>query len=371
MCRWCFTWRGGRGRQRESGHEIAQAFNTTVLPASAKTTNEFDIAPFIGDTIMNPLADGGWLPVVFMALMGLAMLAYVILDGYDLGVGILLRAATDEQKDVMISSIGPFWDANETWLVLGVGILLVAFPVAHGIILTALYLPVAAMLLGLILRGVAFDFRVKVADERKPMWNTLFFTGSILAAFSQGMMLGLYIVGFKYEWLPILFALFTGAALIAGYALLGATWLIMKTEDALQMRAVTWARASLWLTGAGIAAVSIVTPLVSARIFEKWFSLPNFVTLLPIPAATAVLFFIVDRSLRRLPMRLKDGNEYGAWIPFAGSVGLFMLAFYGLAYSIFPYLVVDKIDIWQAASAPESLKFILVGTLIVLPAIIG
>ena len=320
---------------------------------------------------MNPLADGGWLPVVFMALMGLAMLAYVILDGYDLGVGILLRAATDEQKDVMIASIGPFWDANETWLVLGVGILLVAFPVAHGVILTALYLPVAAMLLGLILRGVAFDFRVKVADERKPMWNTLFFTGSILAAFSQGVMLGFYIVGFKYDWLPILFALFTGAALIAGYALLGATWLIMKTEGALQVRAVTWARASLWLTGAGIAAVSIVTPLVSARIFDKWFSLPNFVMLLPIPAATAVIFFIVDRSLRRLPMRLNDGNEYGAWIPFAGSVGLFMLAFYGLAYSIFPYLVVDQIDIWQAASAPESLKFILVGTLIVLPAIIG
>ena len=323
------------------------------------------------EAIVNQLANGGWLPVVFLALMGFAMLAYVVLNGFDLGVGILLRRATDDEKDVMISSIGPFWDANETWLVLGVGMLLVAFPVAHGIILTALYLPVAAMLLGLILRGVAFDFRVKAADSHKPMWNTLFFAGSLLASFSQGVMLGFYIVGFKYETLPMLFALFTGLCLVAGYALLGSTWLLMKTEGALQRKAVRWAHASLWFTGAGIAAVSIVTPMVSARIFEKWFSLPNFFLLLPIPAATAVLFFIVDRSLRRLPTRLNENNEYGAWIPFACAVGMFVLAFYGLAYSLFPYLVVDRIDIWQAASAPESLKFILVGTLVVLPAIVG
>jgi cytochrome d ubiquinol oxidase subunit II len=320
---------------------------------------------------MDQLANGGWLPVVFLGLMGFAMLAYVVLDGYDLGVGILLRRATDDEKDVMISSIGPFWDANETWLVLGVGILLVAFPMAHGVILTALYLPVAAMLLGLILRGVAFDFRVKAAARRKPMWNALFHAGSLLAAFSQGVMLGFYIVGFKYQLLPVLFALFTGFCLVAGYALLGSGWLIMKTEGALQRRAVRWAHASLWLTGAGIAAVSVATPLVSARIFDKWFSLANFFMLLPIPAITAVLFFTVDRSLRRLPVRLSEHNEYGVWIPFACSVGMFMLAFYGLAYSLFPYLVVDRIDIWQAASAAESLRFILVGALAVLPAIIG
>ena len=320
---------------------------------------------------MDQLANGGWLPVVFLILMGLAMLLYVVLDGYDLGVGILLRRADDEQKDIMISSIGPFWDANETWLVLGVGILLVAFPAAHGVILTALYMPVALMLLGLILRGVAFDFRAKVAAHLKPAWNTAFYAGSLLAAFSQGLMLGFYIVGFQNGWQHWAFALFVSVSLIAGYALLGSTWLIMKTESALQLRAVAWARASLWLTGLGIAAVSLVTPLVSQRIFDKWFSLPNFVLLLPIPIATAVLFFVVDRSLRRLPTRLAEANEYGAWIPFACSVGMFVLAFYGLAYSIFPYLVVDKIDIWQAASAHESLRFMLVGVVIVLPAILG
>jgi cytochrome d ubiquinol oxidase subunit II len=320
---------------------------------------------------MEQLANGGWLPVVFLCLMGISMLLYVVLDGYDLGVGILLRRADDAQKDIMISSIGPFWDANETWLVLGVGILLVAFPAAHGIILTSLYMPVAMMLTGLIIRGVAFDFRVKAQSHLKPAWNTAFYAGSLLASFSQGLMLGFYIVGFQNGWQHWLFALFSGGALIAGYALLGSGWLIMKTEGDLQLRAVAWARASLWLTGAGIAAVSIVTPLVSQRIFDKWFSLPNFVMLLPIPAATAVLFFVVDRSLRRLPIRLKDGNEYGAWVPFACSVGMFVLAFYGLAYSLFPYLVVDRLDIWQAASAHESLMVILIGALIVLPAIFG
>ena len=316
-------------------------------------------------------ANGNWLPVVFLGLMGVSMLAYVILDGYDLGVGIMLASATDEHKDVMISSIGPFWDANETWLVLGVGILLVAFPSAHGVILTSLYLPVAVMLLGLILRGVAFDFRVKAQAHHKPLWNKAFYAGSLLASFSQGVMLGLYITGFQYSALSVLFALITGLCLCAGYGLLGAGWLLMKTTGALQQQAVLWARRSLWLTGLGIAAISVVTPLVSQRIFDKWFTLPYLFMLMPIPIATAVLFFVIDRTLRRLPKRLSEGNEYGAWVPFAATVGIFLLAFYGLAYSLFPYLVVDRIDIWQAASAPESLMIILVGAAVVLPAIFG
>jgi cytochrome d ubiquinol oxidase subunit II len=313
----------------------------------------------------------GWLPVVFLLLMGVAMLAYVVLDGYDLGVGILLRRAAADEKDVMIASIGPFWDANETWLVLGIGILLVAFPLAHGVILTSLYLPVALMLTGLILRGVAFDFRAKARAHHKPLWDRAFYAGSLLAALAQGTMLGLTVVGFGYTLVNVLFALLIGLGLTAGYALLGSTWLIIKTEGALQVKAVRWARASLWLTALGIAGVSVATPLVSTRIFDKWFTLTVLPLLLPIPLATAVLFFVVERSLRRLPKRLADGNEYGAWIPFACTVGIFFLAFYGLAYSLFPYLVIDRITIWQAAASPDSLMFILVGTLIVLPAIVG
>jgi cytochrome d ubiquinol oxidase subunit II len=312
-----------------------------------------------------------WLPVIFMAVMGLAMLAYVVLDGYDLGVGILLRGASDADKDTMIASIGPFWDANETWLVLGVGILLTAFPAAHGVILGALYLPVALMLLGLILRGVAFDFRVKARAAAKPLWNQLFFAGSLLAALSQGWMLGYYILGLEKSMAAYGFAALIAVCLVAGYALLGAAWLIMKTEGALQLRAVRWARVALWVTALGVAAISLTTPLVSERIFAKWFTLPYVVLLLPVPLATAALFLVIERSLRRLPVRLAQGNEYGVRVPFVCAVGIFLLAFYGLAYSLFPYLVADKMTIWQAASAPESLKVILAGALVVLPAIIG
>jgi cytochrome d ubiquinol oxidase subunit II len=314
---------------------------------------------------------GGWLPLVFLALMGVAMMAYVILDGFDLGVGILLRRASDAQKDTMIASIGPFWDANETWLVLGVGILLVAFPMAHGVILGELYLPVALMLLGLIMRGAAFDFRVKARDGHRHAWNLAFHGGSVLATFAQGLMIGFYIVGFDYGAPQIAFALFTGLALLAGYALLGATWLIMKTEGRLQQRAVRWAHGSLWLCALGIAAVSVATPLVSEQIFGKWFSFPNLVLLAPVPVFTAALFLLIDQFLRALPARLAADRHEFCWVPFGAAVGIFLLAFFGLAYSLFPYLVMDRITIWQAAAAPESLMIILAGAAFVLPTIVG
>ena len=313
----------------------------------------------------------GWMPIAFLVVMGLAMLAYVVLDGYDLGVGVLMRRASDEEKDTMIASIGPFWDANETWLVLGVGILLTVFPRAHGVILGALYLPVAAMLVGLILRGVAFDFRVKARAALKPLWNWLFYAGSLLTSWSQGYMLGSLITGFADSAWTMAFNAVIGLALVAAYCLLGAGWLIIKTEGALQLRAVRWARASLLFTMAGIAAISIATPLISPSIFVKWFSFPNIVLLIPIPAATAVLFAVIYRSLQRLPTRLAQGNEYGAWVPFGATVGVFLLAFYGLAYSLFPWLVIDKLNIWQAATAPEAMAVIFVGACVVLPVIVG
>ena len=200
----------------------------------------------------------GWLPLVFAIIMALAMLAYVILDGYDLGVGILLqRAQSAADKDTMVASIGPFWDANETWLVLGVGVLLVAFPLAHG------------------------------------------------------FMLGSLITGFHTDLGSRLFAVLIGFCLLAAYCLLGAGWLIMKAEGALQLCAVRWARASLGLTGLGSACLSLATPLVSTRIYDKWFGFPNLVLLLPIPLVTLALFAVIARSLRRLPVRLQQDNQYG------------------------------------------------------------
>jgi cytochrome bd ubiquinol oxidase subunit II len=321
---------------------------------------------------MHPLNSfNDWLPVIFMAVMGLAMLAYVILDGYDLGVGILMGAAPAADQDMMISSIGPFWDANETWLVLGVGILLTCFPEAHGAILGALYLPVALMLLGLTLRGVAFDFRAKAQTGAQPLWNRAFHLGSLIAALSQGWMLGNFILGFQSTWTAYAFSAFIAICLTSFYALLGACWLVMKSEGDLQLGATRWAQAALTLSAMGILGVSLATPLVSQQIFDKWFSLPYVVLLAPVPMATILLFFIAYRSLKRLPLRLREGNRYGEWVPFACCVGILSLSFYGLGYSIFPYLVIDQLKVWDAASDIESLRMIFFGTVVVLPVIIG
>ena len=308
-----------------------------------------------------------WLPLIFMGLMALAMLVYVVLGGYDLGVGMLVPFADGPGKDRMVASIGPFWDANETWLVLGVGLLLVAFPVAHGVILGALYLPVLVMLLGLILRGVAFDFRAKAHDEHRVLWNAAFSVGSLAAALAQGYMVGRYVVGFEPGLVPVLFAAFIGLCLAAGYTLLGATWLLLKMEGPLVRQAAGWGWWALWLTGLGIAAVSVATPFVSPRIFEKWFALPNFFLLMPVPLLTAGLFALCESNLRRI----RRGGKGRDWVPFAAAIGMFVLAFLGLAYSVYPYLVIDQIEFWDAAAAPGSLKIILVGALVTLPMIIG
>jgi cytochrome d ubiquinol oxidase subunit II len=307
------------------------------------------------------------LPLVFMGVMGLALLAYVVLDGYDLGVGLLLPFARDDQKDVMVASIGPFWDANETWLVLGIGVLLIAFPTAHGIVLTALYLPVAVMLIGIILRGVSFDFRVKAHAARKGLWNRLFSLGSLLAAAAQGWMLGSYLTGFDQEVWSLLFALGIAITLPTAYAMLGAGWLIMKTDGELRERAIAWGRKAWWPMGVALVGISLATPLVSHTVFERWFALPQFIALLPIPVACAVAFFASHHVLAR-PTLVRSG--YG-WIVFASTVLIFVLSFLGLAYSLYPYIVIDRLTIWEAAADAKSLFFIFVGVAITLPAIVG
>ncbi len=308
-----------------------------------------------------------WLPVAFAVLMGLSILVYVVLDGFDLGVGMLFPFADDAEKDRMVASIGPFWDANETWLVLAVGLLLVAFPAAHGTILSALYLPVAVMLFGLILRGVAFEFRAKAPVTQKARWNQAFFAGSLLTSLSQGYMLGIYIMGLETSLPAILFACLTALCLAAGYGLIGAAWLLIKTEGKLQAKAVVWARIGLLGAAGGIGAVSLTSPLVSPRIFEKWFSVPEIFLLAPLPIFSVILLGVLWIALRHLP----DERDQWTWVPFAGATALFCLAFAGLAYSFYPYVVPDSLTIYAAASAPESLFIIFVGTLFVLPIIAG
>ena len=308
-----------------------------------------------------------FLPLFFLAVMGLSLLAYVILDGYDLGVGLLLPLASDADKDTLIASIGPFWDANETWLVLGVGVLLIAFPFAHGLVLQALYLPVAVMLIGLILRGVAFDFRVKAPTRYKPFWNRAFFAGSLMASTAQGWMLGSYITGFAPGALGWAFSLGIALTLPAAYVLLGAGWLIMKAEGDLQRRSVAWARRVMWPMAGALLAISAATPLVKAGVLEKWFGVPQVFALLPVPLMCALAFFAMRWVVTR-PALVAAG--YG-WLVFANTVLIFVLAFFGLAYSIFPDIVIGRMTVWEAAIGTASLNVIFVGVAITLPVIIG
>lgn len=316
---------------------------------------------------MEMFENGQWLPYVFAALMALAVYVYAVLDGYDLGVGILSRFASKEERDVMIASIGPFWDANETWLVLGVGLLLIAFPVAHGVVLTNLYLPVAFMLIGLILRGVAFDFRVKAKVEYREHWDKAFAAGSFMTAISQGYMVGSYVLGFSHDWVSFVFSLLVGLSVAAAYVLIGSSWLIMKTEGALQQKAFAWASLGLRGTAVGIALISLATPMISMHVFTRWFSFPEILYLAPIPILSLVLIGWLEVMFRQIGQIA----ERKCWLPFVMTALLFLTCMIGLSYSFYPYIVPEQIKIVDAASAPESLMIILVGALIVLPFMIG
>lgn len=312
--------------------------------------------------------DLAWfLPLFFAAAMGLALLVYVLLDGYDLGIGMLMPFADEEQKDRMVAAIGPFWDANETWIVLGVGILLIAFPKAHGMVLTALYLPVTIMLMGLILRGVAFDFRVKAGAARKGMWNALFAFGSLVASVAQGWMLGAFVTGLRDDGIGLLFSALIALTLPALYILLGAAWLLIKAEGELFEKAIVWGRRALLPMGLGLLLVSVATPLASPAIAEKWFTLPNAIGLLPIPLMTALAYAGLLWLFIR-PDILRNGYH---GLVFVALAVICVLASIGLGYSLYPDIVLGRLNLWESASATESLLFTFWGAVITLPLILG
>jgi cytochrome bd ubiquinol oxidase subunit II len=310
------------------------------------------------------------LPLIWAGVIGLAVALYVILDGFDLGIGVLSAfAGNDRERDQMIAPIAPFWDGNETWLVLGGGGLWVAFPKAYAVIMSALYLPVIVMLLALVFRGVAFEFR-HVAQSGKPYWNFAFAAGATLAGFCQGIILGGLIQGIKvedgafaggpFDWATP-FAALCGLGVVAGYALLGATFLVMKTDGVVAERARRQAKLLLVAVLAFMGAVSLWTPLAFERIWDRWFSMPNFIYLSPVPIITALAAFAAWRSL-------EQGHDKA---PFFATIALFLLGYLGLVISVFPYLVPPSLTIWQTAAVPASQLFMLIGTLILLPIIIG
>ena len=310
-----------------------------------------------------------YLPVIWSGVIGTAVAMYVILDGFDLGIGILFTFTRSEsERDQMMRSIAPFWDGNETWLVLGGAGLFVAFPRAYAVVMPAFYLPVIVMLLALVFRGIAFEFRT--VSRSKSGWNVAFIIGSTLAAFAQGVILGGLIEGIpvrdggfsggSFHWATP-FAIVCGVALIAGYALLGATWLVMKTEGPVAERARRQAKVLLLAVLGFMAAVSLWTPLAEPRIAARWFSLPNFYFLWPVPTVTALVAFAVWRGL----------EQRRDVLPFLAAIALFLLGYFGLVISNFPYLVPPSLTVWDTAAAPASQNFMLLGTLLLLPMILG
>jgi cytochrome d ubiquinol oxidase subunit II len=311
------------------------------------------------------------LPLVWYGVIAAAVFLYVVLDGFDLGVGILFPfAPSDKCRDRMMGSIAPFWDGNETWLVLGGGGLFAVFPMAYAILMPAFYIPITVMLLGLILRGVSFEFRFKASEKNRRIWDYVFHFGSLTAALTQGMMLGAFVQGVEvtgreftggpFDWLNA-YSLMTGLALICGYGLLGATWLIMKTDDVTQ----TWARkCALYLfiyVALFMGLVSLSMPLIDERIKELWFSLPNFLFLQILPLLSIIIFVLLWHALKK-KYELR---------PFFLSLAIFLMNYIGLGISLWPWLVPFDVTFRGAAAAPTSQSLLLVGTAVLLPVVLA
>jgi len=310
------------------------------------------------------------LTVIWALIIAFAVLMYVVMDGFDLGIGILFPAfAPGEERDQAMNAIAPVWDGNETWLVLGGGGLLAAFPLAYAIILPATYPLITAMMLGLVFRGVAFEFRWRDPRHRA-FWDMAFFSGSVVAALSQGIILGALLQGIHVEgrayaggWLDWLsaYSLLTGVGVVAGYALLGACWLALKVEGSAEDKAFRFARIAAWATLALMAGVSLATPFLAGQYFQRWFTAPMIYWLAPVPLVTGAVAVALLRSL---------GHRH-AWRPFLLTLALFLLGMVGLGASMWPWVVPESVTIWEAAAPYRSQVFMLVGVAIIMPLILG
>jgi cytochrome d ubiquinol oxidase subunit II len=310
------------------------------------------------------------LATVWAFIIAFAVFVYIVMDGFDLGLGILFPLfPAKADRDVIMNSVAPVWDGNETWLVLGGGGLMAAFPLAYAVLMPALYTPVIAMLLGLVFRGVAFEFRWRTRRERN-LWDIAFAGGSLVAALAQGVALGAILQGVRVEgrhyaggwwdWLTP-FSILTGVALVIGYALLGATWLVMKTEGELRERAYHLSWIFLIAMLGAMGAVSIVTPFLHVQYTQRWFAWPNIILTAPVPIAVAGVSALLLRSLAK---------KYD-YQPFLLSLMLFALSYAGLGISLYPYIVPQSITIWQAASPEKSQLFMLFGVAVLIPLILG
>lgn len=310
------------------------------------------------------------LPLIWAVIIIFGVMMYVVMDGFDLGIGMLFPFVKSEQdRDVMMNTVAPVWDGNETWLILGGAGLFGAFPMAYAVVLEALYLPLILMLMGLIFRGVAFEFRFKATADKRHIWDKAFIGGSLVATFFQGVALGAFLEGFKVvdrhfaggtlDWLTP-FSLFCGVGLIVAYTLLGCTWLIMKTEGPLQQKMHDLARPLALVLLVVIGIVSLWTPIAYPQIADRWFSMPNLIWFMPVPLLVVVTFYGLLKAVAR------NAN----YTPFLLTLVLIFLGYSGLGISLWPNIIPPSISIWDAAAPPQSQGFMLVGTLFILPFIL-
>lgn len=336
------------------------------------------------------------LAVIWACIIFFGVFMYVVMDGFDLGIGMLFPFFPErEERDAMMNTVAPVWDGNETWLVLGGAGLLAAFPLAYSLILNALFLPLTLMLLGLIFRGVAFEFRFKAVGWERPVWDRAFIGGSVSAAFFQGVALGAFLQGIKvngtvyagnaFDWLAP-FPLFCGIGVMIAYTLLGSAWLIMKTEGPLQQRMLGVARTAALCLAAVLAVVSSWTPLTQPQVAARWFHLPNIFYLAPVPILVLACLWWLMHDLAGLAHSHRRGAAYPdigilqahaalesppQYHVFLAALGLIFLGYSGMAISIWPNIVPPAVSIWTASSPPESQRFTLIGTLIILPFILA
>ncbi|WP_306460959.1 cytochrome d ubiquinol oxidase subunit II [Neptunomonas phycophila] len=311
------------------------------------------------------------LSMAWALIIGFGLMMYVLLDGFDLGLGILFPFIDHpDERDVMVNTVAPVWDGNETWLVMGGAALMAAFPLAYSLVLSALYIPLVFMLIGLILRGVAFEFRFKADEHHRPFWDKAFIVGSYLATFCQGAAMGAFIDGFAIEnerfvggaldWLTP-FSVFTGISLLVAYALLGSTWLVMKTEGGLQKRMRALSRPITFLLLAVIAGISIWSPIAHPEIASRWFTMPYLLYFSPVPILVVLVAFGILQAL----------NRRAEAMPFIMTLGLLFLGYSGLIISLWPNIIPPDITLQQAAAPAESQRFTLVGALIIIPCILA
>jgi len=307
------------------------------------------------------------LPTIFLGLMALSIFIYAILDGYDLGVGILMPMDNEAYRDKMIASIGPFWDANETWLVLAIGILLIAFPNAHSFIFGNLYLPAVFLLLGLIMRGVAFDFRAKAAGDHKNTWDKVFKFGSLLVTLMQGYMLGMYVMGFESSWQSVVFSMLSAVGVSAAYMLIGSAWLVYKSEGELRVQAAFWGKISGYVFVTGMLIISVTNLIFKPEVADRWLSVTGLFLMLGLLFLSFTIFMVIDYHFKQITDRSPIKRDYSAFLLTAL---LYLIVAIGYAFSYFPYVVPGHLLASDSTTSLESLRVIFYGVAVVLPLII-